>query len=157
MTIAEQMTLLREELAEWTRTKRGHVEIASDAVHFVAELRSAPGAPRVAILFDGEKPVGDHDELGMVDRVFLVGISRGRGLNFDPSDSLTKGSTGGEPLFDLVEQLREVMRAVLFEPETTEGRLTYGGIERLEVPGLLLDAYTVRASLQTQIPEVPAL
>jgi hypothetical protein len=82
MTISEQLKFLKEQLTPWVREVKGRVEIAADAVHLLGILATAPGAPRVVVLFDGEDKRGDYEELGKIDRKFIVVISRGRGFSF---------------------------------------------------------------------------
>lgn len=152
MTIAECLRRVRDELAEWMLETGGTAEVATDAVHLVTLLSSKPGAARAAVLFDGEELRGDLDTLGRVDRRFLVVVSRGRGLLLDSGDRLTAVvGAGGKPLFDLVEEAREVVRLIRFDEGTTEVVPRVSGIRRVEMEGMLVDAYQIEFSLGVQL------
>jgi hypothetical protein len=150
VTIAEQAKLLKATLDSWAQTLGASVGVAKDPVDLVNILRTRPGAPTVAILFTDEEPRTDFDELGRVDRTFKLVLSRGQGFSLDTGAALTDGTAGGQPMFDLVEQARELIRAARF-PEA-EPRPYYKGASQFEVQGFILDAYELRFALGTQIP-----
>lgn len=152
MTIAEQLKFIKEKLKPWTDEVKGRVEIAADPVHVLGLLATSPGSPRVVILFDGEEKRGEYEELGRVDRKFLVIVSRGRGFKLEPGDALTDGAAGGRPLFQLVEEGREMVRAIVFDRETTEGIPNYTATRRLQLEEQTVDAYQIEFSIGTQLP-----
>lgn len=152
MTIAEQLQFVRDQLQPWAVEVKGRVEIAADAIHLLGLLATAPGAPRVVILFDAEDRRGEYEELGRVDRKFMVVVSRGRGFALDPGQSLTTGVAGGRPLYDLVEQAREMIRGLVFDRETTEGIPNYTGTVRFTLEENAVDAYQINFSIGVQLP-----
>lgn len=161
MKIREQFQTLHAALDTWARERGGLCEIASDPFHLLALLQHKPGGIRAAILFAGEIKRGDFEETGAVDRNFSVILSRGRALTAEPSDSLMKESaSGGAPLFDLVEQARDIVRAIQFEDTgavpleqlTTEVTPNYLGAEVFAVDGKPLDAYQLNFQIGTQLP-----
>ena len=139
-------------LADWHKTVGGSCKIANDEPHLFAILGENPGAPRSAILFDEENPRSGelNDVLGRVDRKFIIAISRGRGFNLNLGDSLTKGVAGGQPMFELVEQAREVIRSMRFGGD--EEVPYYVGSKRLQFQGVTTDAYAIMISLAADIP-----
>jgi len=155
MTISEQLIKLRDALADWARENSGSVVVASDPVHLWNLLSTKPGAPRGILLFDSEEKRGDIEEAGRVDRKFLLVISRGRGFTADRADALTKGSAGGKPLFDLVEEAREIVRSIEVEsPEEIDEVVTnHLRTARFDSGDLIVDAYQIEFSLATQLPE----
>jgi hypothetical protein len=153
MTIREQSELIRETLAEWARTAGGRAAVAGDPAQILEILRIRPDGFVAIISFDSETPRTEYDELGGMDRTFKVVISRGKGFKLDTGESLTDGAAGAGPLFDLVEQARELLRALPLDPETSlEVLPKYLGTSPYEVQGYLLDAYEIRLSIGTQIP-----
>lgn len=152
MTISEQLKFILAGLQPWAVDAKGRVEIAADAVHLLGILASVPGAPRVVILFDGEDKRGEYEELGKVDRKFLVVVSRGRGFELDPGASLTLGSAGGRPLYDLYEECREVIRGLVFNRETTEGIPDFKSGSRFALEQVTTDALQIAFSIGTQLP-----
>jgi hypothetical protein len=154
MTIAEQLRVLHAAARGLAETNRGHAYVATDRGHVVSELLAKPGGFQCAVFWDTEDVRGEHSELGKVDRQFKVVISRGRGLRLETGESLTEGSAGGRPLYDLVEELRESIRSLRLETNgDDEDRLPgYAGSGPFEVQGYLLDAVEVRFRLPAQIP-----
>ncbi len=152
MTIAEQLKFVAAQLKPWADEVKGRVEIAADAIHLLGILATSPGSPRCVILFDAEDKRGEYEELGRVDRKFMVVVSRGRGFALDPGQSLTEGVAGGRPLYDLVEQCREMVRGMVFNRETTEGVPIYTGTARFSLEENAVDAYQINFSIGTQLP-----
>lgn len=156
MTISEQLEQIRDSLTDWSADVKGRVEIAADAIHLLGLLAVSPGAPRVVVMFDSETKFGSNEELGKVERKFMVVVSRGRGFTLNPADSVTVGSAGGRPLYQLVEECREVLRAIVFDRETTNGMPDYLGTTRFSLEESALDAYQINLAILTQLPVHPA-
>jgi hypothetical protein len=155
MTIAENIKTIEAALAEWATGNGGSVFVASDVVDLIERLRMKPGAPRVGILFVDEEPRG-LDVLGRCDQGFKMVVSRGRSLKLQSGESLTEGAAGGKAMFDLVQEVKEVVLAIRLEPQDEEQLEeedtipTYKGSGQFEVNGLLLDAYEVRVGFAAQ-------
>lgn len=152
MTIGEQLQFIQQQLRPWADDTKGRLEIAADPVHLLGLLAVSPGAARIVILFDGEEKRGEYEETGRVDRKFLVTVSRGRGFKLDPGDALIEGAAGGKPLYDLVEEGRELVRALVFDRETTEGMPDYKATRRVQLEELTVDAYQIEFTIGTQLP-----
>lgn len=152
MTIAEQLKFIAEQLKPWAVEVKGRIEIAADAMHLLGILATAPGSPRLVVMFDGEEKRGEYEELGRVERKFMVVVSRGRGFALNPGTSLTDGVAGGRPLYDLVEQAREMVRGMVFNRESTEGIPNYTGTVRFALEENAVDAYQINFSIGTQLP-----
>lgn len=152
MTIAEVAKATVEALGDWAQLNRGSAHVAGDVVEMIEILRSRPGAPKCAIRFVSEDVRGEHDELGRVDRLFRVVVARGRGFKIESGESLTDGVAGGKPMFDLAEEVREIVRGLVFDLETTEGRAEYKGMREFEVQGIVMDAYEVSFAVGCQLP-----
>lgn len=152
MTIAEQLTLIREHLQPWAEEVKGNVAIADDQAHLFSLLATAPGAPRIVIAFDTEAKRGEYEELGKVDRKFMVAVSRGRGFKLDPAENLIAGTASGRPLYDLIEEAREMVRGLVFDRETTDGIPDYLGISRITLEGANVDARSIDFTIGVQLP-----
>ncbi len=152
MTISEQLTFIAAQLQPWAAEVKGRVEIAADAVHLLGILATTPGAPRVVVLFDGEEKRGEYEELGRIDRKFIVVVSRGRGFKLDPGAQLTEGQAGGKALYDLFEEARELVRDMVFDRTTTEGIPNYTGGSRFAMEENAVDAYQINFSIGVQLP-----
>lgn len=92
----------------------------------------------------------------MEDRTYQVIVSRGKSAGLERSASVAKGTAETPALWDLVEEVRDVMRGLSFSTETTEVTLDYRGWEPLDLgpEAPLIDAYALTFSLGTQLPAV---
>lgn len=127
--------------------------IASDKIHAWEILKNRPGTCKIAVGFEGEKARVNGpglDITGRVNQNYYAIISRGRGLQQVRSDNLIYGSGGGLPLFDLAEQMRDVMRTVNFNPNTDE-QTDYVGLEEWKEISFDIDAFICRIWVGTQL------
>jgi hypothetical protein len=154
MTIKDQLKQLRDAFAPWAQANGGSVAIASDEYHLVFLLTQSPGKPRTVLLCQSETKRGEYEEAGQVDRTFNVFLSQGKGLKLDPGASLTEGTAGGHPTYDLVEEARELIRAISFDSETTEVTPNYKGWSPYPIDGYLTDTIKLEFSIGTQLPAV---
>ncbi len=128
--------------------------IAGDKIHAWEILKNRPGTCKIAVGFENEKarvnfPGGDIT--GRVNQNLYAIISRGRGLNQVRSDNLVYGSGGGSPLFDLAEQMRDMMRLMRFDPITDEPP-DYVGLDDWGLDmGVVIDAFIARIWVGTQL------
>lgn len=142
-------------LTAWAKPGGGKVHVAGDPLHLFALLGDKPGGVRVAIMVrDGQKR-GDYEEAGQEDLTCLVVVSRGQGFTMERADNLVRGSGGGAPLYDLVEQIRDVVRGIDLDTETTEFTFNYRGFGVYQNPfEILADAYQLEFSIGRQLPGV---
>lgn len=153
-TLADILTAVRDALADWARLNRGTAEIAGDADHMFAILGNKPGGLRAVVLFSEETKRGEHEESSLVDIEFLVIVSRGRGFTLPSSESLISGSGGGRPLFELVQEARDVVRGVNFAEDETEFTADYKGTTLFQFPTEIpVDAYQLRFTLGVMMEE----
>ena len=128
--------------------------IASDFVHAWEILLNKPGTAKIAILFEDEKArvnFAGGDITGRVNRYIDVIISRGRGLNQVRSANLTDGTGGGRPLFDMAEDMRDVLRLIRFNPVSDEVP-DYIGLGRWgKDEGFNIDAFKCSIWIGTQL------
>src|SRR5262245_6999631 len=142
MTIAEGLNAVQQVLDAWAKSKGGAAEVAGDPLHLFGLLGLKPGGVRAVVMFAGDLKRGDFEESGISDLNFVVVLSRGRGFTLDPGASLVLGSAGGEPLFDLLEAARDLVRSMSFPEDETEVTPNYLGSEIFSTPdGKPADAY----------------
>jgi len=158
MRIRDQLNQLQETLHPYARMESaGAAEVATDPVHLFALLGEKPGGLRIGILFSTEDKRGDYEEAGFVERRYLIVISRAKGFTLVPADSLVKGAAGARPMFDLVEEVRDLVRAISFSADTTEVTPNYLGAKPYVTPnGVLTDAMQLEISIGTQLPAIVA-
>lgn len=131
--------------------------IASDFVNAWEILLNKPGTAKIAILFEDEKarvnfPGGDIT--GRVNRYIDVMISRGRGLQSLRAGNLTQNTGGGLPLYQLAERMRDMLRAIRFDP-TNDEVPDYIGLGRWgKDDGFNIDAFKCSIWVGTQLDAV---
>jgi hypothetical protein len=152
MTIREQAAVIVAALEQWAEAHKGTAHVAGDVVAAIELLRARPGAPKAVVIFQSDVP-REPEDAGRVDRQWKVVVARGRGFRTDTGESLTAGVAGGEPMFDLVEAAREIVRGVRLDELTTEGELVFKGTRPFEVQGIVLDAYESTFEIGTQLPD----
>ena len=160
MTLRDQANFILTALNDWAAPASGRVFMASDVIDCIEQLRLKPGVPAIALLWIDETPRGENEFAGRVDRTWKVILSRARGLKLQSGESLTEGASGGGPLFDLVEQVREVLLALrlpapedglTYEVAGEDTVPAYKGASPFEVQGLILDAIEIKFTLAAQI------
>jgi hypothetical protein len=155
MTIREQLEQLSQVFGEWAggETVRGAVEIASDPAELEFKLAQRPGGTQVYIVFQGEDKRGEFEEMGAVDRKFLVVVSRGgKAMAARGSDATMKGTGGGRALFDLVEEARQVGRGVQFAQSTEVTMDSRSCAPYIFADGSPANAYVMEFWIGVQLP-----
>ena len=160
MTIAQQLILIETSLKPYASQVKGKVKIAADLVDFFSMILQPPGGARILVMFEEEMKRGEYEEAGFVDRIFVVGVSRGGSMKLDRGADLVQQSGTGIPLFDLIEGVRQQLRNVTFQTlmeqeqgiNSTELAPDYKGAKKFEVQGYIMDAWTLRISIGCQLP-----
>lgn len=127
--------------------------IASDKVHAWEILKNLPGTSKIAVGFESEKArvnFAGGDITGRVNQYLYATISRGRGLAQTRSDNLIYGTGGGRPLFELAEEMRDVLRVMRFNPANDEVP-DYVGMDTWNVEFWGIDALEVKIWVGTQL------
>ena len=154
MTIKDQLTAIKTGLKAWQTQYTAQVHIAHDVPHLFRILGGNPGVPRAGILFAGETTRNEllSDVIGRVDRKFWVAISRGYDLEAWKGKSLIEGVAGGAPMFDLLSDARDTLRALVFT-DGFEPNPFYKGIELLTFEGVTMDAYRIEIEVAGDIAD----
>lgn len=153
-SIADQTKFIRDTLQAWL-VLDGKAFVAADAVHAWNLVFQKSTGLRVIVLYNGENARNNFEGgsiTGRVDRKFLVIVTRGRGFAAERGDTLTETVGNAEPLYNLVEQARDVCRSLVFDWNFCENPIDYIGIVPFPVPPeLIVDAYQVEFSVGTQL------
>lgn len=154
MTSKDFITRIRDQIRLWLTEPGGEVEIAGDAVDLFGMLSAQPGGLRVVVWVAREQKRGEYEESGLVDRTVHIFVSRGRGFTLQPSDGLVRATAGArKPLYDLVEEVRDLVRGIDLDAETTEVTLDYKGFQPFDLPTERpVDAYQIEFSCGVQLP-----
>lgn len=165
MSIAAQAKTISDSLQGWfdqLGTGNGKSAVVYDMAHMWNMLFNGPKTLKALTLYMGEESretFVDADIMGRIDRSFITVITRGRSFNLDRGSSLTDDTVAGEPLFDLVEQARDVIRTVILEQYETERPINYKRTIPFptENTGLIIDAYQIEYVVGVQIPIVSSI
>ncbi len=149
MRISDILKSARDPLIAWSSGHQGTAEISHSIIHLFGVLSLKPGGFRVCVHWNSQNKRGLFEEASMVDEEFWVALSFGKSLSIDKASSWTDGDGNGEPWFDLVEQAREVIRAITFDPTTTESVVDYLGAYPLTqiAEGFLVDGMYLKFTL----------
>lgn len=159
MTIKDQMKVMYGVLGNYTLSEGGKWAcfICSDLTHVWKKLFDNPNTPKLLLYYAGETqrvnfPGGSVT--GRVDRKFTLVVSRGRSLSAtDRGIQLIEDGPNARPLFDIVDEYRDVCRGFQFDINWTERPTDYIGTRPFsaEGPGAIVDAYAIDYSVGTQL------
>ena len=145
--------LIREDLRPYVETQlKGIVSIAGDQFEVLELLGEAPGRFRVILSWVGEKPAGKHKDTPVVEHEFRIIVSHNRGLAILRGESQVIGRAGQASLLTHANEVRDRLRRLLFPEGDTEGTMTYGGCDPIEIDDRQLDAYALTFRLKAAIP-----
>ena len=157
LTINQQAQMIRGALSGWAQDNNGISSIVSDLAQLWRMAYIASDKVRALICFMGEDARGPFDIAAAtfrVDRQFTVMITRGRGFNPVRSDSLTDTSQNAVPLYDLVDDARNIIRTIV--SASVEFPVDFKAIKTLQIENLITDAYLIEFSLAADLPRVVA-
>jgi hypothetical protein len=157
MTINQIITKVRNSCDAWIQSEGGKAYVASGFFDCWEFLSNKPGSAKIGVYAVRGTPRNNFPQGSNLtrreDEHFKVVISRGRGLQSYRSANLTDGSSGGRPLYDLLDDLRMVVMNILFDPITTERPHEYlGWSEWGKEQGVDIDAYELNFSIGNQLP-----
>lgn len=156
MTIAEILQAAAEPLKAWTSQQKGRVEIAGDLgglFRGVYQLSLKPGGVHVFLVALSETNRSGHPEYARTDMQIAAVISRGQTFSFAKADSLTVGAAGGRPLYDLAEEMREVIRGIRLAEPADEPMFLYTGFNTFDPGEVILDAFQYNFTVARDLPE----
>ena len=158
MSITDQLNLMLEVFNVWVvdNAQPYAVEIVPDMVHMWDLLLNTSQSSRILIMYNGELIRGEFGiaaPLGRVDRRFMVVVSRGQSLTFPISTQYVSTTQNATPFWEDVEEIRDICRALLFDPDWTERPVDYLGVTPFQThgSGTVLDAQTIEFSVGTQL------
>lgn len=156
MTIEDQANAINDAINQYLGTS-GSSFVVSDMHHLWAKLFDRSTSLKALVMFVGEhvrQTIPGSAILSRVDREWSVTVSRGRSLTLDRGATLKDETVAGEPLFGWVAKIRDTIRGLELDPDTTERPIDYDGINQLPTEGtpLIIDAYQIRFTIGTQLP-----
>lgn len=155
MTILAQLQLILGACEAWAQPRSYKSEIVGRFSTLQAQfIEGAPQGMRVAIMFAGEQKAGTYEEASAlpVNREYLIVASAGRGF-VEPGDQ--RETAGHKPIWTGLEELRDKLRGIRFDPATTDQRADVGDIGIFTLPtGQVTDALRMTVRIGTRLPQV---
>lgn len=157
MTISAQAKAITEALNDWADAEGGKAFIAYDLRELWQVAQVGSTNPRVILCYNGEEVRGEFGiapALGRVDRQWVAAFTRSRGFNAERGDSLSATTGNARPFYDLVEEGRDIIRALMLETNTTERPIDFRSVRPMQLGELIVDGFMVEFSIGTQLPQV---
>lgn len=157
ITISQQAKNLQAVLNTWAVQYGGVAETASDLKNFWEQAGNNNDLPRILIVYNGESARGEfrtRSALDRVDRSWQVGVFRGRGFSAQRGRSLTNTVVNAMPFYDVVEQIRDLIRSILDISE--EFPVEFISIRPMapNPPTMIMDAYVIEFVTANDIPKI---
>lgn len=157
-TISFQCNWIKSVLSGWAKKEGGVAVIAHDLSSMWEIAFRTSQVPRCIITYAGEDIRGDFSiaaETSRVDRHFVVLVTRGRGATADRGVTLTEQYQNARPFYDLLEEARDLIRVLQFDPSVVEAYgqnpVDYRGIKPALPEDVPMDAYMIEFSIGTQL------
>jgi hypothetical protein len=140
-----------------TGNPSGGAFVVTDLVHLWQSVLQQTDALRIMVMYNGETARVNYPGGSITRRVdarFLVVVTRGRGYALNRGDTFTKTPGGQPPLASLMEDVRNICLAQLFDPQTTERPPDYEGIIPFDTSaaGTVVDAMQIEFTVGNQLP-----
>lgn len=142
-------------LATYAQNQQGNCIIASDLQHAWGYCQNNEIFLKLIALYTGEDIRGDFPVAAInhrVDMQFSVVVSRNRGLDANRGQSLVQDTGNARPLFDLVDEVRNLLRG-LDSQLMVEWPIDYKGISQWDTGPFITDAYVIKFSLPADLPD----
>lgn len=165
MSIKAQATAINTALQGWMDemgSGTGKAFVVSDMAHLWYQLFNGPKTLMALTMYSGEvlRPVFEGAAvLARVDRRFTTVFTRGRSFEIDRGSTLTASTFAGDPLFDLVEQGRDVIRGLQLDPISTERPIDFESVDHFPTMDtkLIIDAYQTTYTIGVQLNMLSSL
>lgn len=154
ITISQEANLIQEELQTWVRQYGGTAAVVSNLKELWNQASMNSQVPRILICYNGESSRGTFSQISTwhrVDRSWLIAVTKGRGYYSNRGDSLSNGLNVEMPLFDAVENVRDVVRFMQNISEETPSP-DYRSTKPMQMGNLVIDGYLIEITTANDIP-----
>ena len=154
-SISQQAQQIVDLLKPYAQKSGGFADVVSNLQMLWAQASMANDRPRILVCYNGEQIRGDFAVAAFnhrVDRQWIVAITRGRGWNINRGDSLYKTAGNADPFYDVVEEVRELIRTMVGISE--EWPLDYKRLSPMASGNKALDSYAIEFSTANDIPGI---
>ena len=154
-SISEQADQIRTLLDEYAKTAGGTAEVVSNVQMLWNQASMDTVKPRILIVYNGEIARGEFAVASFnhrVDRQWIVAVTRGRGWSANRGDSLYKSTGNSDPFYDVIEEVREIIRSMIGISE--EFPLDFKRISPMSSANKALDSYALEFSTANDLPQI---
>jgi len=155
ISISQQAQNIVDVLRPYAETSGGVAEVVSNLRELWAQAAMSSDRARILVCYNGEQSRGDFSVANVnhrVDRQWIVAVTRGRGWNSKRGDSLYKTVGSTDPFYDVVEEVRELLRTITNISE--EFPIDYKRISPMTSGNKALDSYGIEFSCASDIPTI---
>lgn len=157
--IACVMTVFLTSLQTYMATQSGKAIIASDELHAWEYTQSNENFPKAILLYQGDELRSDYP-LAAIEHISKISfsciVSRNRSLTQDRGAALTRPVGNARPLFEIVEEVRDIIRcqtSSLF----IEMPVDYSGTTKWQTGTFISDAYSIQFNVPQLLPATSLL
>lgn len=154
-SISAQATQIAALLQPYAKKSGGDAQIVSNLKMLWMQAGMANDRPRILICYNGESIRGEFAVAAFnhrVDRQWVVAVTRGRGWNATRGTSLYKTVGNADPFYDVVEEVRELIRTMTGVSE--EFPVDFKRISPMSSENKALDSYAIEFSTSNDIPGI---
>ena len=155
ISISQQAGNILAVLQPYAQSSGGAAEVVSNLQMLWLQASMVTDRPRILVCYNGEQSRGDFSVANVnhrVDRQWIVAVTRGRGWNSNRGDSLYKTVGKVDPFYDVVEEVRELLRTKSDISE--EFPIDFKRISPMSSANKALDAYAVEFSTANDCPTI---
>ncbi len=158
--ITGMSNLITNYVNDWANKNAGAAFFAEDSSEKISIGFNNCVGPKCLIIYRGEQPHGDEsvaDLVAYVVRTYEVSIERGKTLTYPRNLALTNNVGASRPFYELVEELRDVVRTIALPTPMCYNPIIYGGMvsgKQSETNEWQIDQYILTFSIICQIPRV---
>lgn len=154
ITISQEANLIQAALQDWVGQWGGTAVIASNLRDLWSQSSINSQHPRILICYNGEVARGSFEQMSRfhrVDRSWLVAVTKGRGFFAQRGDSLSNAEVTEMPLYDVVENVRDLVRFMDNISEETP-HPDFRSIKPMQMGNMVVDGYTIEITTANDIP-----
>jgi len=132
----------------------GVAKVVPNLKEFWNQSSMSSQKPRILIVYNGDSARGTFSQITpwhRVDRVWLVAVTKGRGFYSNRGAGLNDSNVTETPLYDVLETVRDMIRALGTISEETPGP-DYRNTKPMQFGGALIDGYLIEFTTANDIP-----
>ena len=154
ITISQEARLIESELDAFAQQYGGVATVVSNLRDLWNQASINSQSPRILIVYNGETARGTFSQIApwhRVDRFWQVAVTKGRGYYSNRGAGLLDSAVTEMPLFDVVENVRDIIRFMSNISEETP-MVDFRSIKPMQLGTMILDGYLIEFSTANDIP-----